>query len=68
MYTMNIHIICIWSFLALLARERPGYWVQGSLSINFSLLSCQNKEFGNKYFLLLSQTYFCEKDEDFEPT
>jgi hypothetical protein len=48
---MKIHTICIWSFLALLAKERLGYQVQGSLSINFSLLSCQNKEFGNKYFL-----------------
>jgi len=60
---MKIHTICIWSFLALLARERLGYQVQGSLSINFSLLSCQNKEFGNKYFLFLSQIYFCVKDK-----
>jgi hypothetical protein len=60
---MKIHTICIWFSLALLARERLGYQVQGSLSINFSLLSCQNKEFGNKYFLFLSQTYFCAKDK-----
>jgi hypothetical protein len=60
---MKIHTICIWSSLALLARKRLGYQVQGSLSINFSLLSCQNKEFGNKYFLFLSQTYFCAKDK-----
>jgi hypothetical protein len=63
MYKMNIHAICIWSFLALLTKERLGYYVQGSLSINFSLLSCQNKEFGSKYFLFLSQTYFCAKDK-----
>jgi hypothetical protein len=65
---MSIHRICIQSFLALPTRERLGYWVQGSLNINFSLLSCQNKEFGNKYFLFLSQTYFCAKDDDFEPS
>jgi hypothetical protein len=60
---MKIHTICIWSFLVLPWRERLGYQVQGSLSINFSLLSCQNKEFGNKYFLFLSQTYICAKDK-----
>jgi hypothetical protein len=60
---MSIHKICIWYFLALPTRGRLGYWIQGSLSINFSLLSCQNKEFGNKYFLFLSQTYFCAKDK-----
>jgi len=47
----------------MLARERLGYQVQGSLNINFSLLSCQNNEFDNKYFLFLSQTYFCAKDK-----
>ncbi len=74
MYMLNIPTIntyvhneytykCIRSFLALHVKDRLSYLVQGSLSINFSLLNCPNKEFGNKYFLILSQTYFCAKDK-----
>jgi len=66
---MSIHRICIRSFLALPTREILGYWVQGSLSINFSLLSCQNKEFGNTYFyFFIINKLLCKRQEDFEPT
>jgi hypothetical protein len=48
-------------FLGLACEGEIG--LSGSLINNFSLLSCRNKEFGNKYFLFLSQTYFCAKDK-----